>query len=159
MGRFNLPSVVSYVDQIDGNEPLLTVKETLGFAASCIAPSPSKEVPHRGVCFVCRIGGRGGVGGGRRLCGAAGLQYTLLSSIDRWKGYAVRWAFFFSLSRPTPSMLSSPHLPLHVCAVYCIVDGEADFPPGAGQDGHQPDTQEADPQGRAAHVSGGGGQQ
>jgi len=43
-GRFDIGSVVSYVGQQDVNEPLLTVRETFVFAATCIGAIPSPEV-------------------------------------------------------------------------------------------------------------------
>lgn len=43
-GKFRLSNVVSYVEQLDNNEPLMTVRETFQFAAMCIGSRPSKAV-------------------------------------------------------------------------------------------------------------------
>lgn len=43
-GRFNLGVVATYVDQQDVNEPLLSVRETLEFAGSCVVPKVTEEV-------------------------------------------------------------------------------------------------------------------
>ena len=43
-GKFEVGSLVSYVEQLDNNEPLLTVRETLEFAGICIGYVPPPEV-------------------------------------------------------------------------------------------------------------------
>jgi ABC-type multidrug transport system ATPase subunit len=38
--------VACYVEETDNNEPLLTVRETLEFAGTCILPVPTKRLRH-----------------------------------------------------------------------------------------------------------------
>ena len=45
-GKFDVESVVSYVGQQDVHEPLLTVRETLDFSATCIGAVPPPQVSY-----------------------------------------------------------------------------------------------------------------
>ncbi len=43
-GGFHITSLACFVEEVDDNEPLLTVRETLEFSGACIAPVPTKQI-------------------------------------------------------------------------------------------------------------------